>query len=69
MLSGDTAIGAINVVRREAIAFTDAQVELLMTFADQAVIAIENARLLQEIVQKSRELEIASRTSRSSSPT
>ena len=43
MLRGDVAIGTINVARLEAIPFTDTQVELLKTFADQAVIAIENA--------------------------
>jgi two-component system, NtrC family, sensor kinase len=49
MLRGDTAIGAINVVRVEAIPFTAAQIELLKTFADQAVIAIENVRLFKEL--------------------
>jgi len=47
MLRGDTAIGAINVARLEAIPFSDSQVELLRTFADQAVIAIENVRLFK----------------------
>jgi two-component system NtrC family sensor kinase len=56
MLKGDTAIGAINVVRREAVPFTDAQVELLQTFADQAVIAIENTRLFEEVQARTREL-------------
>jgi signal transduction histidine kinase len=56
MLKGDTAIGAINVVRREAIPFTDAQVELLQTFADQAVIAIENTRLFEAEQTRTREL-------------
>ena len=49
MLRGDTAIGAINVVRREAIPFSDNDIELLKTFADQAVIAIENTRLFEEV--------------------
>ena len=56
MLRGDMAIGAINVVRREAVPFTDTQVELLKTFADQAVIAIENTRLFEEVKARNREL-------------
>jgi len=48
MMKGDAAIGAINVVRFEAQPFSDAQIELLKTFADQAAIAIENVRLFNE---------------------
>jgi len=54
------AIGTINVTHREAGAFTDAHVELLRTFADQAVIAIENVRLLRELEERGRQLEAAS---------
>ncbi len=48
LLRGDTALGVINVLRQEVRPFTDRQVALLKTFADQAVIAIENVRLFNE---------------------
>jgi GAF domain-containing protein len=48
MLRGDTVFGAINVLRTEVLPFTDTQIALLQTFADQAVIAIENVRLFNE---------------------
>jgi signal transduction histidine kinase len=50
------AIGAIQLRRPEAIPFTDKQVGLLQTFADQAVIAIENVRLFTELQEKNRAL-------------
>jgi signal transduction histidine kinase len=46
--------------RKEVRPFSDKQIELATTFADQAVIAIENVRLFDEIQDKSRQLEIAS---------
>jgi len=48
MLRGDAAIGAISVVRREAGPLSENQLALLRTFADQAVIAVENVRLFNE---------------------
>jgi signal transduction histidine kinase len=49
-------LGAILVRRVEQQAFTERQIELLKTFADQAVIAIENVRLFQELQTRTREL-------------
>jgi signal transduction histidine kinase len=59
MLREDKLIGVITTWRREVRPFTDKQVALVKTFADQAVIAIENVRLFQEIQEKSRQLETA----------
>ena len=56
MLKGDELIGTITLYRLEVKPFTENQVALMETFADQAVIAIENARLFEAEQQRSREL-------------
>jgi signal transduction histidine kinase len=56
MLRDEVAIGAIAVMRLEPRLFARAQVELLKTFADQAVIAIENTRLFTELQERTRQL-------------
>ena len=56
LLGHDEAVGAIGVTRREPGGFTDAEITLLQTFAAQAVIAIENARLLTELHARTAEL-------------
>ena len=53
-------IGVLVLARRSVRAFTDRQVELVVNFASQAVIAIENVRLFDEIQDKSRQLAEAS---------
>ena len=56
MLRDDVTIGSIGVTRREAGGFTADEIALLQTFADQAVIAIENVRLFKELETRNRDL-------------
>jgi signal transduction histidine kinase len=60
LLRPDQIVGALVVRRKAPGEFPKSTIELLRTFADQSVLAIQNARLFREIEQKSRELEQAS---------
>src|SRR5262249_56678903 len=61
MLRDGIPSGVLGLARSEVRPFTDKQIELAKTFADQAAIAIENVRLFEEIQDKSRQLAEASK--------
>ena len=56
MLRGDVPIGVLSLWRREVRPFSRTQIEMVQTFADQAVIAIENVRLFKELQARNRDL-------------
>jgi two-component system NtrC family sensor kinase len=56
MLKENKLVGAIVIYRQEVRPFTDRQIELVSTFADQAAIAIENVRLFDDVQARTREL-------------
>ncbi len=61
MLRDGSLLGVIGIYRKQVLPFTDRQIGLVTSFAAEAVIAIENARLLGELQNKRRQLEEASR--------
>ena len=61
LMSGTAVFGTLQIFRRGELRYSASDKKLLQTFADQAVIAIENARLFRELQAKTEELEVASR--------
>jgi GAF domain-containing protein len=61
MLREGAALGVLALTRSDVRPFTEKQIELVSTFADQAAIAIENVRLFDEIQDKSRQRAASSR--------
>jgi GAF domain-containing protein len=59
LVSGQDILGVLVVHRTEPIAFSEHQIDLVETFADQAVIAIENTRLFEEVQARTRDLQEA----------